>query len=78
MFKFKKDGPSSTLSLPDLTIKTAMLLALIYPCRGADLAEMDLSSRPYVPEEVVFTHTTYLSNHPHHIIMSVSFFLGLK
>ena len=70
---FKKDGPSSTLSLQDLTVKTAMLLALTRPCRGADLAELDLSNRSYIPEGVVF--------HPHHLSKqsrpshhSVSFF----
>ena len=41
---FMKDGPSSTLSLQGLTVKTAMLLALTRPCRGADLAELNLSN----------------------------------
>jgi len=40
---FQKDGNSPSLSLQDLTIKTAMLLALTRPYRGADLAELDLS-----------------------------------
>ena len=31
-----------------------MLLALTCPCRGADLAGLDLSNRSYVPEGVVF------------------------
>ena len=44
-----------TLSLQDLTIKTTMLLALTRPCRGADLAELDLNHRFFVPEGVVFT-----------------------
>ena len=46
---------------------------LIQPCRGADLAELDLSNRSYIPEGVVF--------HPHHLSKqsrpshhSVSFF----
>ena len=72
---FKKDGPSSTLSLQDLTVKTAMLLALTRPCRGADLAELDLSNQSYIPEGVVF--------HPHHLSKqsrpshhSVSFFFS--
>ena len=51
---FRKEGPSESLSLQSLTIKTATLLALTRPCRGADLAELDLSSRSYVPEGVVF------------------------
>ena len=70
---FKRDGPSGDLSLQDLTVKTAMLLALTRPCRGADLAELDLSNRSYIPEGVVF--------HPHHLAKqsrpshhSVSFF----
>ena len=33
----KSIGPSDSLSLRDLTIKTTMLLALTRPCRGADL-----------------------------------------
>ena len=45
---FKKDGDSTSLSLQDLMIKTAMLLALTRPCRGADLAELDLRNRSYV------------------------------
>jgi len=40
---FKDQGPTDSLSLQDLTIKTTMLLALTRPCRGADLAELDLN-----------------------------------
>ena len=42
------------LSLQSPTIKTATLLALKRPCREVDLAELDFSSRPFVPEVVVF------------------------
>ena len=52
LMMFKNDGHSASRSLQDLTIKTAMLLALTRPCRGADLAELDLSIRSYVPEGV--------------------------
>ena len=70
---FKRDGPSSNLSLQDLTVKTAMLLALTRPCRGADLVELDLSNQSYIPEGWFFTQIIYLSNHARHIIVSVSF-----
>ena len=52
---FRKQGPSESLSLQDLTVKTAMLLALTQPCRGADLAELDINYRSFVPEGVKFT-----------------------
>ena len=50
-----------------------MLLALTRPCRGADLAELDLSNRSYIPEGVVFDphHLSKQSRPSHH---SVSFF----
>ena len=67
---FKKDGDSVSLSLQDLTIKTAMLLALTRPCRGADLAELDLNNRSYIPEGVVFqpSHLSKQSRPSHHNI----------
>ena len=73
LMMFKNDGHSTSLSLQDLTIKTAMLLALTRPCRGADLAELDLSNRSYVPEGVVFQpcHLSKQSRPSHH---SISFF----
>jgi len=37
-------------SLQDLTIKITMLLALTCPCRGTDLAELDLNYRLFLPE----------------------------
>ena len=36
-------------------MKTTVLLALTRPCRGADLAELDLNHRAFVTEGVVFT-----------------------
>ena len=51
---FREDGGSASLSLQDLTVKTAMLLVLTRTCRGADLAALDLRNRSYVPEGVVF------------------------
>ena len=70
---FREDGGSASLSLQDLTIKTAMLLALTRPCRGSDLAELDLSNRSYVPEGVVFqpSHLSKQSRPSHH---NISFF----
>jgi len=55
--KFKNDGPSLDLSLEDLTIKTVMLFALTRPCRGANLAALDLNNRSFCPEGVVFIPT---------------------
>ena len=51
---FRSDGSSIYLSLQNLTIKTAMLLDITRPCRGVDLAALDLNNRSYVPERVVF------------------------
>ena len=50
-----------------------MLLALTRPCRGADLAELDLSKRLYVPEGVVFqpSHLSKQSRPSHY---HISFF----
>ena len=71
---FREDGGSASLSLQDLTIKTAMLLVLTHPCRGADLAALDLRSRSYVPEGVVFQsgNLSKQSRPSHH---GTSFFL---
>ena len=65
---FREDGGSASLSLQDLTIKTAMLLVLTRPCRGADLAALDLRNRSYVPEGVVFQscHLSKQSRPSHH------------
>ena len=52
---FKEQCPTDSLSLQDLTIKTTMLLALTRSCRGADLAELDLNHRSFLPEGVQFT-----------------------
>ena len=51
---FRRKGPSTSLPLEDLTIKTAMLFALTRPCRGADLAALDLNNRSFCPEGVLF------------------------
>ena len=65
---FKSIGPSALLSLQTLTMKTAMLLVLTRPCRGADLAALDLNHRSFVPEGVVFrpTHLSKQSRPSHH------------
>ena len=49
----REAGDSASLSLQDLTIKTAMLLVLTHPCRDEDLAELDSRNRSQVPEGVV-------------------------
>lgn len=54
MDMFRSKGPSSSLALQDLAIKIAMLLVLTRPCRGADLAPLDLKYRSYIPEGVTF------------------------
>ena len=51
---FRRKGPSTSLPLEDLTIKTAILFALTRPCRGADLAALDLNNRSFCPESVLF------------------------
>lgn len=61
----KKLGPSESLSLPHLTNKATMLLALTRPCRGADLAALDLNHRRYVPEGIVFFPLICQSNLDH-------------
>jgi len=71
--KFKNDEPSLDFSLKDLTIKTAMLFALTCPCRGADLAALDLNNRSFCPEGVVFT-PTHLSKQSRPSHVSVNFF----
>ena len=48
-----------------------MLLVLTRPCRGADLAALDLRNRFHVPEGVVSSLATYPSNRVHHIFSSL-------
>ena len=50
-------GENMTLPLPALTHKTVMLLALTRPPRSADLSQLDLMGRRYLPEGVVFLPT---------------------
>ena len=50
-------GKNETLPLPVLTHKTVMLLALTRPSRSADLSQLDLTGRRYIPEGVVFSPT---------------------
>ena len=50
-------GENVTLPLPALTHKTVMLLALTRPPRSADLSQLDLTGRRYLPEVVVFLPT---------------------
>ena len=70
---FREDGGSASLSLQGLTIKKAMLLVLTRPCRGADLAALDLRNRSYVPEEVVF-QSCHLSKQSRPSHQGTSFF----
>ena len=71
---FKKNGDLASLSLQDLTIKTAMLLASTHPCRGADLSELDLKTGPtYVQEGVVF-QPSHLSKQSRPSYHNISFF----
>ncbi len=50
----KKIGTNQDLFLKQLTWKTTMLLALTRPSRSADLSHLDLTSRQYKPDGVVF------------------------
>ena len=47
-------GQNSSLTLHQISIKTAMLLALTRPSRSADLANLDISARTYVASGVIF------------------------
>ena len=51
-------GENDSLSLGDLTHKTVILLALSRPSRSADLSQLDLRFRRYLPEGVTFQPTT--------------------
>jgi len=54
---FRSEGPSDFLPLQSLTIKTVMVMFLSCPCRGANLAALNLNNRSYVPEGVAFQAT---------------------
>lgn len=58
-------------ALLKLMVKTAMSLTLTHSCKGTDLAELDLSKRSYIPEEVVFQlgHLSKQSQPSHHNII---------
>ena len=47
-------GPSRDLSLRDLSLKLAMLLALTRPSRSADLCQLKVTRRRYTPDGVIF------------------------
>ena len=51
-------GPSSDLSLKQLTYKLVMLLALTRPSRSADLSSLSLARRRFSPEGVTFLPAT--------------------
>ena len=73
LIMFSCDGPSIYLLLQCLTIKMGMLLALTCPCRGADLATLDLNNRLYVPEAMVF-QPSHLSKQSRLSQINVAFF----
>ena len=50
----RKLGPNKDLSLKQLTMKTVMLLALTRPSRSADLSKLDLHTRSFKSNGVVF------------------------
>ena len=70
---FRRNGPSSNLSLEDITVKTVMLFALTRPCRGADLAALDLNNRSFCPEGVIF-NPSHLSKQSRPSHSGVEFF----
>ena len=56
-------GSNASLSLKQLSWKTAMLLALTRPSRSADLSQLSLHGKRYKPEGVAFTpQAAWLSN----------------
>ena len=50
----RKIGPNGELTLKQLTLKTTMLLALTRPSHSADLSRLDIRSRTYRSDGVVF------------------------
>ena len=50
-------GETEPLSLADLTHKTVMLMALTRPSRSADISQLDLRFRKFLPEGVSFQPT---------------------
>ena len=50
-------GANEKISLTDLTHKTAMLMALVRPCRSADLANLNINFKQFSPEGVTFFPT---------------------
>ena len=50
-------GSNGSLSLKQLSLETAMLLALTRPSRSADLSQLDIKGRQYKPDGVVFLPT---------------------
>ena len=72
---FRSKGPAPSVSLQDLALKAVMLLVLTRPCRGADLAALDLKHRSYVPKGVtVVFKPTHLSKQSRPAYHSVEFF----
>ena len=47
-------GNNASLSLKQLSWKTAMLLALTRPARSADISQLDIRGKQYKPDGVVF------------------------
>ena len=50
-------GSNESLSVKQLSWKTAMLLALTHPSRSADLCQLDVKGKQYEPDGVVFLPT---------------------
>ena len=50
----KRLGQNSSLTLKQLTLKTAMLLALTRPSRSVDLANLDISTHTFMANGMVF------------------------
>ena len=68
---FRSESVPSSLTL--LTFRTVMLFALTRPCKGADLASLDLNNRTFCPEGVVF-NPTQLSKQSRPSRFNVAFF----
>jgi hypothetical protein len=61
-------GDSGNLSLQDLSWKLVIQMSLSRPSRSADLASLDLDSRRYTKEAVVFkTRTLTKQSRPNHL-----------
>ena len=54
---FERAGKNKDLFLRLLTLKTSMLMALTRPSRSADLSSLDIQTRSFIADGVMFSST---------------------